>query len=57
MKIRLKFLQVQYSTEALFKRITVTSRSVPADQTYAKTDTGPDDDNGTAGATGLGLYV
>ena len=28
-----------------------------ADQTYPKTDTGPNDDNGTAGATGLGLYV
>ena len=31
--------------------------SSTADQTYPKTDTGPDDDNGTAGATGLGLYV
>ena len=31
--------------------------SSTADQTYPKTDTGPNDDNGTAGATGLGLYV
>ena len=31
--------------------------SSTADQTYLKTDTGPDDDNGTAGATGIGLYV
>ena len=28
--------------------------SSTADQTYPKTDTGPDDDNGTAGATGIG---
>ena len=27
--------------------------SSTADQTYPKTDTGPNDDNGTAGATGL----
>ncbi len=31
--------------------------SSTANQTYPKTDTGPNDDNGTAGATGLGLYV
>ena len=31
--------------------------SSTAHQTYPKTDTGPNDDNGTAGATGLGLYV
>ena len=31
--------------------------SSTADQTYPKTDTGPNDDNGTAGATGPGLYV
>ena len=31
--------------------------SSTADQTYPKTDTGPNDDNGTAEATGLGLYV
>ena len=31
--------------------------SSTADQTYPKTDTGPDDNNGTAGATGIGLYV
>jgi len=31
--------------------------SSTADQTYPKTDTGPDDDNDTAGATGIGLYV
>ena len=31
--------------------------SSTADQTYPKTDTGPNDDNGTAGATGLGLYA
>ena len=31
--------------------------SSTADQTYPKTDTGPNDDNGTAGATGIGLYV
>ena len=31
--------------------------SSTADQTYPKTDTGPNDDNGTAGANGLGLYV
>ena len=31
--------------------------SSTADQTYPKTDTGPNDDNGTAGSTGIGLYV
>ena len=31
--------------------------SSTANQTYPKTDTGPNDDNGTAGATGLGLYA
>ena len=31
--------------------------SSTANQTYPKTDMGPNDDNGTAGATGLGLYV
>jgi hypothetical protein len=32
-----------------------TSSTPPTKETYPKADTGPNDDNGTAGATGLGL--
>ena len=33
------------------------AHELTADQTYPKNDTGPNGDNGTAGAIGLGLYV